>query len=242
MLPLPEKSSLALSIIIPTLNEVSYLRTTVTHVLNVAANRKQLEVIIIDAGSTDGTLDSVSDLPCEIIQKKEFRLQKHKSLNFGIEQAQGSVILFLDADTLLPPGFDAMILKALENHKVVGGAFEMRFTNADLKLHLLSLLNSLRYRIWSTYFGDQAIFCSKAKALQVGGFPDSLMEAAFFCRRLQKSGELRLIKEKVKTSPRRFTENGFWKVLWFDLKMWIKFIFDGDLKSPRPRYWKVNLE
>ena len=199
-------------------------------------------MIVIDAGSSDDTLGSIDNLPCVAISRPDFKLQKHRSLNHGLEIAKEKVVLFLDADTLLPQGFDAQILSALHEEGTVGGAFEMRFTETDTKLWLLSLINAIRYRIWKTFYGDQAIFCRKEAAMNIGGFPDTLMEAAHFCRSLRKEGKLNLLDQTVRTSPRRFQENGFWKVLWFDVKMWIRFIFDLDLKKPKTSYWKTNLQ
>jgi len=146
----------------------------------------------------------------------------------------------LDADTLLPRNFDAIILKILTRKNTVGGAFDMRFVDADLKLQVLSYLNSLRYRIWKTFYGDQAIFCRREAAIQVGGFPDTLMEAAHFCKSLKKQGGLKLSNKVVKTSARRFNENGFWNVLWFDVKVWVRFVFQMDLKTQHISYWKGN--
>lgn len=234
--------ALGISIIIPTLNEASYLRHTVKHALSVADNKDHLELIVIDAGSNDCTLETIEDLHCTAISRPDFKLHKHESLNYGMEVAQHEIVLFLDADTLLPESFDFHILRALQQKGVVGGAFGMRFSDPDIKLWLLSMLNSCRYHLWKTFFGDQAIFCRKEVAIGVGGFPDSLMEAAHFCKSLLKEGKLRLLENKVSTSPRRFQENGFWKVLWFDVRMWIRFIFDLDLKKPKARYWKTNLQ
>ena len=234
--------ALGISIIIPTLNEASYLRHTVEHTLRFVENQDHLELIVIDAGSNDRTLETIEDLPCTVISRPDFKLQKHKSLNHGIEIARHKIVLFLDADTLLPESFDFHILTALQQKGVVGGAFGMQFTDPDTKLWLLSLLNSCRYRLWKTFYGDQAIFCKKESAIAAGGFPDSLMEAAHFCKSLLKEGKLKLLEDKVSTSPRRFQENGFWKVLWFDVRMWTRFVFNLDLKEPKTRYWKTNLQ
>jgi len=183
-------------------------------------------------------LETVKDLSITIVQDEQLKFLKHKSLNRGMEAAKGEVIQFLDADTFLPPNFDSTILRILKTKNTIGGAFDMRFVEADLKLQLLSYLNSLRYRIWKTFYGDQAIFCLRESAIQVGGFPNTLMEAAHFCKALQKQGRLKLSNDIVKTSARRFNENGFWKVLWFDVKMWLRFVFHMDLKTQSTPYWK----
>lgn len=231
-----------ISIIIPTLNEEKHLRDTVLHAFANAHEPEALEVLVIDAGSKDRTIMTVSDLSISVYVDNSFRLQKHKSLNYGLQLAKGEIVLFLDADTYLPKHFDKVIQDKLATKKVVGGAFEMRFVDADFKLFVLSKLNSLRYNIWKTFYGDQAIFCKKSVAVKVGGFPDTLMEAAYFCRSVSSYGKLSLIHQPVWTSPRRFKENGFWKVLWFDIQMWIKFALGLELKKSKDTYWQTNLQ
>ena len=234
-------TSVKLSVIIPTLNEVKFLRKTVEHTLENALHPERLEIIVVDAGSDDNTLATVQDLPIRVFCDKNFQLRKHKSLNFGLQQSSNDLVIFLDADTLLPRDFDGLILQVMTDKKVVGGAFELQFTHPDVKLFLLSKLNAIRYRLWKTFYGDQAIFCRKDVALDSGGFDDTLMEAAHFCRELKSFGKLKIIAQPVLTSPRRFNEQGFWKVFWFDVKMWTRFVFRLELKKPATSYWKTNL-
>ena len=228
-----------ISIIIPTLNEAKYVRSTILHTMTQAASRENLEILVIDAGSIDQTLDTISDLDVRTFVNSSFKLKKYKSLNFGLAQAKGEVVLFLDADTLLPKHFDTLVLEKMKKSSV-GGAFEMRFVDPDLKLLLLSLFNSLRYNIWKTCYGDQAIFCKTSKALEVGGFEEMLMEAAHFCKALKKQGRFRIIRRPVRTSPRRFKDGGFWSVFWCDVKMWLRFVFGLDLKRFQKTYWTTN--
>lgn len=230
-----------ISIILPTLNEEHFIRRTIQHAIARSANPDLLELIVVDAGSTDLTLTCIADLPVMTVTDDGLRLKKYESLNRGIAKASGEVVLFLDADTLLPKHFDTLIHNALSKKKCVGGAFEMRFINADLKLSLLSHLNAVRYRIWKTCYGDQAVFCRKEAAESISGFPPTLMEAAYFCRRLKKMGTFKIINPPVLTSPRRFDEYGFWKVFWFDFTMWVRFVFNHDLSSYSATYWKINL-
>ncbi len=237
------KTSLpSVSIIIPTLNEEKLLRNTIEHTFSMASGQSKLEVLVVDAGSTDDTMASVHDLPIKSFVKPSFKLKKYQSLNFGIQQSQGDLLIFLDADTLLPKHFDILIQEKMATNQYIGGAFEMRFQSNDLKLILLSRLNSIRYRIWKTFYGDQALFCKRQVADQLHGFPETLMEAAFFCKRMKTLGKLALIHIPVLTSPRRFMEGGFWKVLGFDVLMWLRFMFGLSLKKQTEKYWKSNLD
>ncbi|WP_424962586.1 TIGR04283 family arsenosugar biosynthesis glycosyltransferase [Ekhidna sp.] len=231
-----------ISIIIPTLNEARYVRKTVLHLLNVATDKSNLEVIIVDAGSTDGTGQTVNDLPVQLYEMPEFALKKHASLNYGAEKAKGEMLLFLDADTLLPKGFDKMILSAFKRPKIIGGAFEFAFDRPDWKLWIISVGNRIRYRFGKVFYGDQAVFLRKKPFDDVGGVPNEpLMETAFLCRRLSKVGKLALLRPGIRTSPRRFQEHGFFKVLWFDLNMFIRFNLGIPVSPYAEKYWSKNL-
>ncbi|MEM6735230.1 MAG: glycosyltransferase [Bacteroidota bacterium] len=240
----PQRDFIApnLSVIIPTLNEENFLRRTIKHLFVNASHIEKLEILVIDAGSSDKTVASVQDLPVQVFVEPTFKLQKHESLNFGIKKSRGEILVFLDADTLVPKHFDSLILDIMKKKHSVGGAFEMNFVEPDLKLSLLSKLNAVRYRIWKTFYGDQAIFCKREVAIAVGGFSNTLMEAAYFCRSMKKQGNLCLINQPVETSARRFNKEGFWKVLWFDVKIWIRFILGRSLKNKAKDYWKIHPE
>lgn len=232
-----------LSIIIPTLNEANYLSRTIEKTLNKAQEIDKLEIIIVDAGSSDGTLDTAGDFQLKSFSKPAFASKKYLSLNFGMENARGEVVLFLDADTTLPERFDAHIYEKLKDPMVVGGAFELTFENPDWKLLAIQWFNQLRYRLGQMYYGDQAVFCRRATALRVGGVPEKqLMESAFFCRKLKEEGMPSLIRQPVRTSPRRFIEHGFFKVSWFDLTMWIRFMLNLSVEEYGKKYWRFNLE
>lgn len=231
-----------ISIIIPTLNESRFLSGTIEDLLKKARNADQLEIIVVDAGSKDGTLNSIKELPIDTYSKPDFLFKKYESLNFGIEKAKGDYLLFLDADTILPAYFDQLILEKFYRPDIVGGAFEFSFSEPDWKLKIIQFVNRIRYRFGHIYYGDQAVFCRKETAVKVGGIPRKrLMETAYFCQELMKVGKLSLVERPVRTSPRRFLENGFFKVCWFDLMMWVRFLLHLSVDEYGRKYWSANL-
>lgn len=231
-----------LSIIIPTLNEEAFLRRTILHTLEMAERPEQLELLVVDAGSTDDTLSSIEGLRVQIFQKPEFIFKKHKSLAYGASKSTHDVLMFLDADTLLPLYFDKLIEEELDKDTVVGGAFEFAFENPDWKLALLTLVNRIRYRWGKVFYGDQAVFVRRSTLDQIGGIPEKpLMEAAYLCKALRKEGQLSIIRPALKTSPRRFKTHGFFKVSWFDLNMFIRFNLGLPVSEYAERYWSKNL-
>ena len=227
-----------ISIVIPTLNERGYLERTIRSALQNAQNSKLLEIIVVDAGSDDGTLESVEHLPCQTFRKPDFRFKKYLSLNFGLDQSRGSFVIFLDADTELPKGYDGLVRQTLQQG-FKAGAFELTFARRHFLLGVLTFFNRIRYRFDQNFFGDQAIFCQRDFAKHVGGFPVSdLMEAALFCQRIRKyGGRLHLVDEPVKTSSRRFDEHGFWRVFWFDLGIILRFSLRRKFAHVVKGYW-----
>ncbi|WP_421763712.1 glycosyltransferase [Ekhidna sp.] len=232
-----------ISIIIPTLNEEEYLRKTTLHTINKSFNRDELELIIVDAGSRDDTLESIKDLDVTIFSKPEFALKKFESLNYGVSKSHGELIIFLDADTLLPNHFDDLIESKMRQNNVVGGAFEFAFERPDWKLSLVTILNRIRYRFGKIFYGDQAVFVKKEVLDEIGGVPEEpLMETAYLCKALRKRGKLTIIRPALKTSARRFKTYGFFNVAWFDLNMLIRFNLGLSVSSYAKKYWGKNLK
>lgn len=231
------------SIVIPTLNESDQIGNTIRHTREVARHPENLEIIVVDAGSTDGTMESIKDDGVKTFQKTEFAMKKYLSMNYGLTKSTGDYLIFLDADTLLPKDFDLAIERALILPGVVGGAFEFSFSNSNWQHWLLTRLNRIRYRIDRIYYGDQAVFVKKNELISVGGVPaEPLMETAYMCKQLKTAGRLVLVKKPIKTSPRRFVENGFYRLLWFDVNMFLRFSFGMNVSKYAEGYWKKNLK
>ncbi len=145
-------------------------------------------------------------------------------MNAGAEGARGRVLLFLHADTLLPPRAVRSVLGALADPSVVGGAFAHRFTESHPGLALISWLNRIRYRLTRNYYGDQAIFVRADVFRSMGGYAAmALMEDLDFTRRLKRIGRTVVLPEPARTSGRRFLTRGCWRTLAFI--GWLLFLF-----------------
>lgn len=99
------------SVVIPAYNAGPFLRPAVLSVL--AEKDFDVEAVVVDDGSTDGSLDSVSDLPVRVVRQKN--LGEAAARNAGVRAASGRFVTFLDGDDLLAPGGLAPRLAALEN-------------------------------------------------------------------------------------------------------------------------------
>lgn len=230
-----------LSIIIPTLNESAYIQRTLDCIRSRASDQLRYEVIVIDAGSTDDTKAIAAHQVDAFHEDALLAGAKYKSLNQGAALAKGDYLLFLDADTLLPTGFDLQIKQALESHDVVGGAFEFQMDGQGAIYRVIEWINQTRYRVDKRYFGDQGIFCRQTVFSQLGGYPqEPIMEAAYFCKHMRQVGRLALIKSPILTAARRFEAGQVLRVFLKDTWIWIQFTLGMNIKKYASAYWQEN--
>lgn len=167
------------------------------------------EVVVVDAGSEDATLEIAADRGCRGMLAPRGRASQQ---NAGAAAARAGVLWFLHADTLPPPGATAEILSALEGG-APGGAFRVAFPDGERSRHpLLPAIErgiDLRTRITRTATGDQGIFARRAAFEAIGGFPDwPLFEDVAFFSALRDVGRPAICRGPLTTSARRWLEEG----------------------------------
>jgi glycosyltransferase involved in cell wall biosynthesis len=233
-----------LSIIIPTLNEADYICRTLNSINSNKFYVYNPEIIVVDSDSTDNTTDIARPLVDKLIRLKPSSSGKWQALNKGAESSSGEILLFLDADTVVPKDYDKEIENVFINRNIVGGAFEFALDGREFGLRVVELINRGRYRVRHSFYGDQGVFVRSDIFFKSGMFPKKrLFETSELCRKLRKFGKLQLIKKPVLTSPRRFIEGGIYRVLLNDTKLWIlnKFKTYSDKKSA-DSYWEENVK
>ncbi|MBI2986520.1 MAG: TIGR04283 family arsenosugar biosynthesis glycosyltransferase [Deltaproteobacteria bacterium] len=215
------------SIIIPVLNEESAIASTLEALRPFAME----EIIVVDGGSTDRTREIVAARNAVLGISPRGRA---KQMNRGARVAQGDVLLFLHADTQLPPSAMADIRSALEDPQCVGGRFDVALDGQGWIFKFIGNMISLRSRLSKVATGDQAIFVRRRIFKELGGFPDiPLMEDIAFCRMLKKSGRVACLRSRVVTSARRWEKEGIWRTI---LKMWaLRLLFLAGVSSFRLR-------
>jgi rSAM/selenodomain-associated transferase 2 len=140
-------------------------------------------------------------------------------MNRGAREASGDVLLFLHADTRLPPTAFADIAGALGDPRYLGGRFDVELDGEHWLLPLVGRMISYRSRISKVGTGDQAIFVRRAVFERMHGFADiPLMEDIAFCRALKRLGGIACLRSRVITSARRWEADGVWRTI---LRMWI---------------------
>ena len=199
------------SVIIPAYNEEHYLAATLMGLsLAMATVPERGEIIVVDNDSTDRTAEIARNHGATVIF--EPRRQIAKARNAGAKSAQSQFLVFLDADTILPPPLlqKALVLLNMGTH--CGGGTLLDF---DEKLPFLAG-RLVQFWNWLSKTNRLAagsfIFCLAEPFLAIGGFDESTYagEEIFFSRRLRRWGNEHNLRftilddHPVITSSRKF--------------------------------------
>ena len=201
-----------ISVIIPTLNEAATIGETLRRVRSSGS----CEVIVVDGGSDDGTPELARPQADLVLSAGRGRATQ---MNVGARAASGQVLLFLHADTVLPPDFPALLENALRNPRVVGGRFDVRLDTEGRLFRIIETLMNFRSRLSRIATGDQAIFVRSRTFRELGGYREAeLMEDLELSYRLKRQGELACLRERVVTSARRWQRDGIVRTI---VLMWL---------------------
>lgn len=202
-----------LSIIVPTLNEAEKIENTLLALQDLRLYGA--EVIVVDGGSADDTVALAVPLADKVLSAPRGRA---KQMNIGAMVADGEILLFLHADTLLPDRADRLILVGLPAGNRVWGRFDVRITGEPLMLKVIARMMNWRSRLTGIATGDQAMFMQRDAFATSGGFPDQpLMEDIELSVRLKRLTPPLCLKSTVVTSGRRWEARGVWRTV---LLMW----------------------
>jgi len=201
----PSTDAICLSVIIPTLNEADSIAATVAGI----RSGKRTEIIVVDGGSRDGTAEIAESLGVKVLRTLP---QKGTQMNAGAAAAAGDVLLFLHADTRLPEKFEQYVLAAAAQDDFCAGAFSLGIASSKKGFRLIEKVANWRSCFLQMPYGDQALFVSRQRFQEVGGYPAyPVMEDFVLIRRLKQKGSIRILPQSVQTSPRRWLKLGIFK-------------------------------
>ena len=205
----------SISVVVPALDEELALPRLLEG-LRRQEGAPPFEVILADGGSGDRTTALFSEITASWPEPRpasrlvvSARRGRGAQMNAGARAARGDVLIFLHADTLLPPAAMAAVEAALRDRRIVGGGFRHQFDERGLILAAISIWATARARLTRVHYGDQAMFVRRTVFEGLGGFQEiPLFEDLRFAQALRRSGRVVTVPVSAVTSARRLRECG----------------------------------
>ena len=200
-----DRKTLSISIIIPVLNEEQAIGSC----LDRLSGQPGLEIIVVDGGSSDQTIDVIAAHGLHPVLSAAGRgLQQHT----GAKAASGDILLFLHCDTRLPDNFTSLVHRILQQDGVAAGAFQLAIDAKGVGLRIIESGANLRSRFLGLPYGDQALFVKRDTYFTAKGFPEQpILEELLFLSRLKKIGRIAIAPARATTSARRWQQHGIIK-------------------------------
>jgi glycosyltransferase involved in cell wall biosynthesis len=213
-----EKGPVMISVIIPARNEEEFLPATIEALK--AQSYRNFEIIVVANGCHDRTAEMAREMGCRVFELRDRGLGAAR--NLGGREATGQILMFLDADTLLPK----------EALKIVAARFRRRHScgtlwgepdSRRLSYKLIYTAKNLIHGLHLHCGSSGVILCWKDDFLKVGGFDEALYlrENSHLMKRLLRLGRYCFIARTLAiTSMRRYESLGAGEMVRFWLKVW----------------------
>lgn len=228
---MPEPAA-RLSVIVPVLNESSTIVASLAALAPLRA--RGAELIVVDGGSADDTAALARPLADFVIVSARGRARQ---MSAGAAVAGGGVLLFLHADTRLPPGADALIHDGLARSQRAWGRFDVTIQGDHPLLPVVAAFMNVRSRLTGIATGDQAMFATRAAFATAGGFPEiALMEDITLSRRLKRISPPLCLRARVTTSGRRWEKRGVVRTILLMWRLRLAHFFGADPNALQRRY------
>ena len=221
-----------LSIVMPVLDEGE----AIAGALDALAELRALgvEVVVVDGGSQDATVQRARLRADHVLASPPGRALQ---MNAGAAKASGDVLLFLHADTRLPPEAERLVLDGLARSTRHWGRFDVTIAGRHPMLPVIAFMMNLRSRITGIATGDQAIFVKRDAFREAGGFPAiPLMEDIALSKKLKRAGRPLCLRERTVTSGRRWETHGVFRTILLMWRLRLAYFFGADPATLARRY------
>lgn len=198
-----------ISIIIPVLNEEKIIGSLIGELKSRESGFVE-EIIVVDGGSTDRTVEEAKKSGVTVIRTEE--RGRARQMNTGARQAQGAILYFLHADSRPPEQFDRKIKETVVDKGYDAGCFRLQFDDDHPLLTFYAWFTKFDLNLFR--FGDQSLFIGKKLFDKIGGYAEELvvMEDNEIVRRIKQLGTFKVLPSSVVTSARKYKDNGVLKL------------------------------
>ncbi|MDO8905361.1 TIGR04283 family arsenosugar biosynthesis glycosyltransferase [Hydrogenophaga sp.] len=223
-----------LAIVLPVLNEGALLATRLHGLAGLRA--RGARVVVADGGSHDDTLAIAHPLADAVVSAPRGRAAQMNVGAYVAARIGCDTLLFLHADTVLPPDAGALIQQALARGGG-WGRFDVRIEGHHPLLGMVAAFMNARSRLTGIATGDQAVFVQRRLFESLGGFaPITLMEDVELSSRLRRVSPPACLAAHVTTSGRRWDTNGFWRTLGLMWRLRAAYALGADPATLARRY------
>ena len=223
-----------ISIIIPTINEANNLPLLLSDLSSI---QKEGEIIIVDCGSEDKTIDIANIYGAKVIISKE--RNRGLQLDIGAKNSKGEWLIFLHADTRLTHDWFKKINSFLKGNKNIIYYFEFKINHKKIIYRVLEILVNIRSKFFKQPYGDQGLIIHRTIYFKNNGFRNiPLMEDVDFLMRLNQKKDLKQLNFPIFISSRKWERtNIFLQAIknWHFRRRWLK---GESLKSIYSDYYK----
>ena len=225
-----------ISIIIPTINEANNLPLLLS---DLSIIQKQGEVLIVDCGSKDRTIDIASIYGAKVYKSKE--RNRGLQLDMGAKKSKGEWLIFFHADSRLTDDWFSKVKTVLNGDKKKIYYFKFKINGRKKIYRFLEILVNFRSQYFKQPYGDQGLIIHRSTYLKNKGFRRiPLMEDLDFFRRLNNKKDLKQLNLPILISPRKWERtNIFLQAIknWNYRRRWLK---GESIKSVYSDYYKNN--
>ena len=210
-----------ISVIIPTFDESNNLPLLLS---DLSINKKEGEIIIVDCGSEDKTIDIANIYGAKVYQSKE--RNRGLQLDIGAKNSKGDWLIFLHADTRLNHDWFRKVNSVFKGDKNYIYYFKFKINHKKVIYRVLEILVNFRSRFFKQPYGDQGLIIYRTIYFENNGFKNiPLMEDIDFIKRLKEKQSLKQLNLPILISSRKWEKtNIFLQSLknWNFRRRWLK--------------------
>ena len=164
---------------------------------------KKGEIIIVDCGSADKTIDLANIYGAKILKSKE--KNRGLQLDMGANNSSGDWLIFLHADTRLTHDWFRKINSVLKKNKNYIYYFKFKINHKKIIYRVLEILVNFRSQYFKKPYGDQGLIIHRTTYFKNNGYRKiPLMEDLDFLRRLKNKKDLKQLDLPIFTSSRKW--------------------------------------